>query len=312
MKWGPPKMTNLTRESGRSDFHALCDYLYRDMIHHSPGSDEGSLLSTISGSQSSAFPIQPRTSTANGNMYSGALSPVAEPTSPVDSPAAEGEGEATYTEVTVHKPDPEKSNYTHPRLRADGPPVSNNRQSLRPRPPSLDLGTPHPGQQQPQGTPIDRNSLSFLRTTEADEMFARKPIPSAPKQPPTSNLSRMLASQSGMTDNPFTELYGAISGRGDSSAISLDIFFPHSKQPFKGAKINVRKDATVEEVIGFGLWTYWEQKLEPKLDEGPGGDDDRQRAIRLSAVGWSLRIAEDDGEVDEDFPREFLLRNQSP
>jgi len=248
----------------------------------------------------------------NGNNYSGALSPVAEPASPVDSPTAGGEEEATYTEVAVHKPDPEKSNYTHPRLRADGPPVTNNRQSLRPRPPSLDLGTPRPGQQQTQGTPIDRNSLNFLRTSEGDDMFARKPIPLPSKKPPTSNLSRMLASQSGMTDNPFTELYGAISGRGDSSAIALDIYFPHSKQPSQAVKINARKDATVEEAIGFGLWTYWEQKLEPKLDEGLGGDDDRQRAILLSAIGWSLRIAEDEGEVDEDFPREFLLSSHSP
>ena len=290
----------------------LHDRLYRDLIHHSPGSDEGSLLSTISGSQPSAFPIQPRTSTVNGNNYSGALSPVAEPASPADSPTANGEEEATYTEVTVHKLDPEKSNYTHPRLRADGPPVTNNRQSLRPRPPSLDLGTPRPGQQQGQGTPIDRHSLSFLREPEADDMFTRKPIPPPLKKQPTSNLSRMLASQSGMTDNPFTELYGAISGRGDSSAISLDIYFPHSKRPFKAVKLNIRRDATVEEVIGFGLWTYWEEKLEPKLDEGLGGDDDRQRPIRLSAVGWSLRIAEDDGEVDEDFPRKFLLCAWTP
>jgi target of rapamycin complex 2 subunit MAPKAP1 len=284
--------------------YALRDYLYRDLIHHSPGSDEGSLLSTISGSQASAFPIQPRTSTVNGNNYSGALSPVAEPASPVDSPTTQTE-EATYTEVTVQKPDPEKSNYTHPRLRADGPPVSNNRQSLRPRPPSLDLGTPRPGQQQAQGTPTNQNSLNFLRTSESDDMFAKKPIPLLPKKPPTSNLSRMLASQSGMTDNPFTELYGAISGRGDSSAISLDVYFPHSNQPLRAVNISIRKDATVEEVIGFGLWTYWEQKLEPKLDEDLGGDDDPQRAICLSAIGWSLRIAEDDGEVDEDFPCKF-------
>jgi hypothetical protein len=292
--------------------YALFDYSCRDLIHHSPGSDEGSLLSTISGSQPSAFPIQPRTSTVNGINYSGALSPVAEPTSPVDSPTAGGEEAATYTEVTVHKPDPEKSNYTHPRLRADGPPVSNNRQSLRPRPPSLDLGTPRPGQQPAQGTPIDRSSLNFLRTSEADDMFARKPIPQPPTKPAASNLSRMLASQSGMTDNPFTELYGAISGRGDSSAISLDIYLPHSKQPLQAVKLNIRKDATVEEVIGFGLWTYWEQKLEPKLDEGLGGDEDRQRAVRLSAIGWSLRIAEDDGEVDEDFPRQSLLSGHPP
>jgi hypothetical protein len=51
----------------------------------------------------------------------------------------------------------------------------------------------------------------------------------------------------------------------------------------------------VEEVIGFGLWKYWEEGREPKLREDEGEE-------KLSAVGWGLRMVEDDGEVDEDFP----------
>ncbi|KAF7972458.1 hypothetical protein HWV62_17944 [Athelia sp. TMB] len=59
----------------------------------------------------------------------------------------------------------------------------------------------------------------------------------------------------------------------------------------------VRKDATMEEVLGFALWSYWEEGWLPKLGEGLEEEDPK-----LSAVGWILRIAEDDGEVDEDFP----------
>ncbi len=70
--------------------------------------------------------------------------------------------------------------------------------------------------------------------------------------------------------------------------------------------LNVRRDATVEEVIGFALWTYWEEGWKPKLDEGLNGEDDEQWATHLSAVGWILRITEDDGEVDDDFPRKYL------
>jgi target of rapamycin complex 2 subunit MAPKAP1 len=71
--------------------------------------------------------------------------------------------------------------------------------------------------------------------------------------------------------------------------------------------LNVRSDATVEEVVGFSMWSYWEEGWLPKLDEGLSGEDDPKWASRLSATGWILRIAEEDGEVDDDFPREMLL-----
>jgi len=111
----------------------------------------------------------------------------------------------------------------------------------------------------------------------------------------------MLVAQAAVTDNPFTELYGAIAGRGDAPSLTLNIFFPESKKPFSPVKVTVRKDATVEEVIGFGLWTYCEQKLDPPLDAGLK-EGDPQLDVILSAAGWILRIAEEDGEVDEDFP----------
>lgn len=71
----------------------------------------------------------------------------------------------------------------------------------------------------------------------------------------------------------------------------------------KAMDLNVRKDATVEEVIGFSLWTYWKEGWLPKLDEGLSGEDDPKWETKVSAVGWIMRIAEEDGEVDDDFPR---------
>lgn len=82
----------------------------------------------------------------------------------------------------------------------------------------------------------------------------------------------------------------------------VNVFFPQARSPAgKPLELNVRKDASVEEVIGFALWSYWEEGWLPKLDEGLGEDDPRRKA-KLSAVGWVLRIAEEDGELDEDFP----------
>src|ERR1700760_2574756 len=113
----------------------------------------------------------------------------------------------------------------------------------------------------------------------------------------------MLMAQVAVTENPFTELYGAImAGRRDTPSLTLNILFPESKNPSKFTKITIPIDVTIEEVIGFSLWTYWEQKLEPRLDEGMEENDPR-RDIVLSAAGWILRIVdEEDGEIDEDFP----------
>jgi hypothetical protein len=41
----------------------------------------------------------------------------------------------------------------------------------------------------------------------------------------------------------------------------------------------------------------------------PSGEDDPKWAMRLSAAGWMLRIAEV-GEVDDDFPCEMLHSSQ--
>ena len=79
------------------------------------------------------------------------------------------------------------------------------------------------------------------------------------------------------------------------------VFFPFAREPQgKPMTLSVRKDATVEEVLGFALWSYWEEGWLPRLDE-----DQNVPEEKLSAVGWVLTVAEEDGEVDEDFPREF-------
>lgn len=134
-------------------------------------------------------------------------------------------------------------------------------------------------------------------------LFVRKKV--APIKTVPSALSAMLAS-SGESSNPFAETYASISGRGEAASTNVQVYFPHAREPAgRAMDLNVRKDATVEEVVGFALWNYWEEGWLPKLDEGLGGDEDPKKAIRLSAVGWILRIAEDDGEVDDDFPRMF-------
>ncbi|GJJ10541.1 hypothetical protein Clacol_004768 [Clathrus columnatus] len=138
--------------------------------------------------------------------------------------------------------------------------------------------TPHPELSQPK--------LSFSRVK----------IPPVPTAKTPSALSLILASHGSKPENPFSELYSLISSR--SNPLRIPIIYPFSdhKDP---VTLEVRSDATIEEVIGFALWTYWEEGFTPKLDEG----DETRKRDRLSAAGWSLRITED-GEVDDDFPAE--------
>ena len=102
----------------------------------------------------------------------------------------------------------------------------------------------------------------------------------------------------GVTENPFASLYASVSAHPPQPSLSLELYFPHSAKPTLPLVVVVRKDATVEEVTGYGLYKYWEEAREPLLS---AEDADEQR---WSTIGWGLRIVEDDGEVDEDFPRE--------
>lgn len=117
--------------------------------------------------------------------------------------------------------------------------------------------------------------------------------------PKRSALTALLSSQSSSPENsnPFSSLYAALSSKA-SDALKLSLYFPHSKTPRKELKVGVKKDLTVEEVIGAGLWHYFEEGREPALEV------DIDEGIELETTKWNLRIVEDDGEVDEDFPGE--------
>jgi hypothetical protein len=90
--------------------------------------------------------------------------------------------------------------------------------------------------------------------------------------------------------NPYGALYALVAAPPSAPSLDLELFFPHSEQPSVPLQVTVRKDATVEEVTGHGLFRYWEEGREPRLEDQSG------------TVNWGLRIVEDDGEVDEDFP----------
>jgi hypothetical protein len=85
------------------------------------------------------------------------------------------------------------------------------------------------------------------------------------------------------------------SGRGDQNAIKLKIYIPYSDDPETPLDIMVKRECSVEDAIGYTLFEYVALKLGPKIP------DDKS-----SVIMWNMRIVEDDGSIDEDFPGKAL------
>ncbi|KIL62235.1 hypothetical protein M378DRAFT_179750 [Amanita muscaria Koide BX008] len=171
---------------------------------------------------------------------------------------------------------------------------------------SAPMSPPHTNsRRRPRLSPVNEgkhrsHTLHPLSSNPSTELtFARKKVGNL--KPVKSSLSAIMASLG--SSNPFAEMYAAVSGKSEVASINVQVYFPRATE-LSGTPmdLNVRKDATVEEVIGFALWTYWEKKWLPRLDEGLSDENDSKWEEKMSAVRWVLRIAEMDGEVDDDFP----------
>lgn len=139
-------------------------------------------------------------------------------------------------------------------------------------------------------------------------------------RPKASMLSSMLQKQDSSPENPFAALYAGIAGRSATApSMTVEIYFPWAEggqppsanPPSSGAvsvhaktkcmKLNIRKDATMEEVIGYGLYCFVEERWKPELNAPGSSRPESEREARLTTIGWTLMIVED-GEVDDDFP----------
>lgn len=262
-------------------------------------SGSGSVLSTSNISMVGSSSLPP-----NSARTRNRLSPVHESRGseekPSETASENGSNDSvisnTYFEMVTPAPNPNSSRSPHLQRSASAQPGT--------RPPRMfNSGAATTS----NSTPLSASTtvVGSHHTSTSPTIFVRRPV--APVQPAKSALTAMLASTSAnSSSNPFTELYSAISGRSDSENMPVSVFFPWAQKPnnSKAMELNVRKDATMEEVLGFALWSYWEEGWTPRLDEGLSGEEDPKWETKCSALGWIFRIAEDDGEVDEDFPRE--------
>lgn len=166
--------------------------------------------------------------------------------------------------------------------------------------------TPNPSLQEPSFAPSK---------TDASTVASRHA-----SQPKVSALSALLRKQNSGPSNSFAQFYAGVAGRSsDAPSAIVEIYFPfaeaNNKQPAPGQnpnssaltlnaktksmKLCVRKDAPMEELIGYSLYCYVEEGWKPELDKDT--TDEEALDIKLTTIGYTLRIVED-GEVDDDFP----------
>ncbi|KAG0258196.1 hypothetical protein BG011_003429 [Mortierella polycephala] len=108
---------------------------------------------------------------------------------------------------------------------------------------------------------------------------------------PVSLLTSLIIQQKSREDNPFAEEFLRVAGMGETSPVQLKIYLPSSDKPKDPMQVVVKREATVEDVIGYILYQYYNEGRTPHLSD------------ELSTVvQWNMRIVEDDGEIDDDLP----------
>ncbi|KAH6571935.1 hypothetical protein BASA60_006892 [Batrachochytrium salamandrivorans] len=135
------------------------------------------------------------------------------------------------------------------------------------------------------GGPIVSKTLESLGSTGVSQQ------PSSVLDPKHISALSAMMDRKPSRINPFAQTYAIFSGKSISNPMSLLIFLPFSQEPFKPLCISVKPDASVEEVIGFTLFEYFDVARLPQLPESA-----------WFITNWSLRIVEDDGTIDDDFP----------
>ncbi|XP_044718125.1 SAPK-interacting protein 1 (Sin1), middle CRIM domain-containing protein [Hirsutella rhossiliensis] len=184
----------------------------------------------------------------------------------------------------------------------------------------LDLPAAHRHRGGPRGAPGPRSSHTprkFTRQSTIRKSYApTKPMvlealppprPLSTIRPlsiaqPQSLLSAALKAKRHKSSVPFQK-FAHFSGQGTQGAINVRIYAPSSKTPNKPFEVLIRprvhdgqgaeRVVTVADLIGLSLYRFNEEKREPPIAP-------QKRNINW----WTLRMVEEGGEVDDDFPAE--------
>lgn len=130
----------------------------------------------------------------------------------------------------------------------------------------------------------DRSSLIPLNIVKKNVII----IPE--RESRSSFLTKQIKVKQAGFDNPLEE-YISASGKAERKPLRVKMYMPSCENPKRPWEVVVRTDVNVSNAIGFALYCYMEEKRTPPLSED-----------MCNANKWTLRIVEDDGEPDEDFP----------
>ena len=112
---------------------------------------------------------------------------------------------------------------------------------------------------------------------------------------PVSILSQAIKAKSKKPVSPL-DRFAPISGKGDPNPLYIKMYAPFSARPRKSYEILLRRssndgeEVTVAHAIGFSIWLFNQEGIEPEFKED-----------QLNPNKWTLRIVEEE-EVDYDFP----------
>ncbi|KAF2714545.1 stress-activated map kinase-interacting protein-like protein [Pleomassaria siparia CBS 279.74] len=122
--------------------------------------------------------------------------------------------------------------------------------------------------------------------------------------PPISALTQALQAKEQKPTNPLQRFATwSAASEAQVNPIYIRIYCPFSAKPSKPVELLLKKfddkgeAVSVSEAIGYALWRYQEDKLEPPLSPP-----------KINVNHWVLRMY-DDGEVDDEFPP--LTRNKA-
>lgn len=117
---------------------------------------------------------------------------------------------------------------------------------------------------------------------------------------PTSLISQALNAKKTQRATPF-ESFATLSGKGEASPLMIRIYTPYCNTPSKPFEVLIRRSVrddnmndrpvNVSDLIGLALWRYIEEKLDPPFPKD-----------KLNLNWWTLKMVEEGGEVDDDFP----------
>ncbi|KXS09607.1 SIN1-domain-containing protein [Gonapodya prolifera JEL478] len=142
--------------------------------------------------------------------------------------------------------------------------------------------------------PLFAKVPTSIRPPSRSSPTSPQPPSAAPAHAPTASPARpsalsALIHDSAGVDNPFRD-YSKWSGLATPHPLHLHLHLL-LKPPPPPLSVVLSRTATVEDCIGYTLFMYIEEKRRPEVPD------------RMMDVGcWELRIVEEDGELDEDFP----------